>query len=207
MVVTVRRCLVPILCLALIACQPDPEQGEPRAEPPRVPRGYVQRLQIDIDDRVLSFGPFVGYYFKPISGNDLRRLDFICFNEQSFYTRDLPSNARLFAGQAVLRRLPRTDTPVPANGNRIVPVFFPQAPAVWLDTRPEPQDEYRHFHSAYDDRGAVRYGYWLRHVAQAAFVYDMGGRVSDGSPLYHKVQPGIDKKFACIVEFDHGRPE
>jgi hypothetical protein len=148
----------------------------------------------------------VGYYFKPAAAGDFSRLDFICFNERSFYTNDLPANARLFEGQAQLRRLTESGQPVPApsDNERIVPVFFKQAPNAWLRTRPLPLDEYLHFHSAYDDVGAVRYGYWLRHVARAAFTYDMGGRVHSGSPLYHEVKPGPDMAFARILEFDHG---
>lgn len=86
------------LCFALAACGTDPTQRPP--EKPMVPRGYVDRLEFQVDDRVLSFGPFVGYYFKPASGNDLSQLDFLCFNERSFYTRDLPAGALLYSAQA-----------------------------------------------------------------------------------------------------------
>lgn len=172
---------------------------------PKIPRGFVNRLEIQVGARVLSFGPFVGYYFKPSGGGDLQTLDFICFNERSFYTRDVPADTPLFEGQAVWRQLPETGRPVPAaDGRRIVPVFFEAAPAAWRDSRPEPREEYRHFHSAHDARGAVHYGYWLRHVALARFTYDMGGRVDQGSPLYHHVQPGVDRGFARVIEFDHG---
>jgi hypothetical protein len=189
-------------CLVLAACQ-----GEPAVVPadgPTVPRGYVRRLEIQVDDRVLSFGPFVGYYFKPHVDGDLQRLAFVCFNEGRFYTRDLPANTLLFEGQAVWRRLPEVAFAIPRDGGRIVPVFFDAAPAAWRNSRPDPQDEYRHFHSAYDGRGATLYGYWLRHVARASFTYDMGGRVGAQSPLYHVVEPGPDRRFARIIEFDHG---
>lgn len=191
-----------VMWFALAACQTEPT-GAP-LDKPIVPRGYMDRLEIQVDDRVLSFGPFVGYYFKPSSGDDLGRLDFVCFNERSFYTRDLPANALLYKGQARRQRLPDAQTPIPTDGGRIVPVFFSQAPKAWLDARPVPRDEYAHFHSAHDGRGAVYYGYWLRHVAQAQFTYDMGGRVAPGSPLYHRVEPGPDRQFARIIEFDHG---
>lgn len=195
--------LLILLCLVFAGCS-DGSSGTP-SEMPEVPRGYVNRLEIQVDGRVLSFGPFVGYYFKPAGRGDLQGLEFICFNERSFYTRDVPVNTRLFEGQAVWRQLPETDRPVPdADGNRMVPVFFEAAPAAWRDARPEPREEYRHFHSAHDAGGAVRYGYWLRHVALARFIYDMGGRVDTGSPLYHSVQPGVDLGFARIIEFDHG---
>jgi len=62
----------------------------------------------------------------------------------------------------------------------------------------------RSFHSAYDGRGAVRYGYWLAHTAKSRFTYDMGRRVDQTSPLYDPVTPGPDKQFARIIEFDHG---
>jgi len=191
-----------VLWIILLGCQA--ERPEQPAEKPPVPRGYVDRLQIHAGDRVLSFGPFVGYYFKPRSADDLSHLDFICFNERSFYTRDLSANARLFEGQARWHRLPETPEPIPADGRRIVPIFFPQAPEPWLASRPSPREAYVHFHSAYDGRGAVRYGYWLRHIALARFTYDMGGRVTPDSPLYHEVEPGPDHKFARIIEFDHG---
>lgn len=194
-----------VLWLSLLGCPTD-RSIAPREKPP-IPLGYVDRLQIQVNDRVLSFGPFVGYYFKPRATNDLSRLDFICFNERSFYTRDLPPNARLFEGRARWQQLPDSPDVIPMDGNRIVPVFFPQAPDAWLASRPQPQDAFVHFHSAYDDRGAVRYGYWLNHVALEQFTYDMGGRVSSDSPLYHTVEPGPDHKFARIIEFDHGPGE
>jgi hypothetical protein len=172
-------------------------------EEPPVPSGYLNRLEIQVDDRVLSFGPFVGYYFKPSSGSDLSQLDFVCYNERSFYTRDLPANTLLYTGQARWRRLPKAPGQIPADGRRIVPVFFSQAPDAWLDSRPVPSDDYIHFHSARDGRGAVRYGYWLRHTAKARFTYEMGGRVARDSPLYHQVEPGPDREFARIIEFDH----
>jgi hypothetical protein len=191
------------LTLALAACQPDPGHTPPKQPP--VPRGYLDRLEIQVDDRVLAFGPFVGYYFKPSSGGDLKRLDFICFNKDSFYTRDLPANTLLYTGKARWQRLPKAHTAMPgADGRRIVPLFFSQAPEAWRKARPVPQQDYLHFHSAYDGRGAVRYGYWLRHTAKARFTYDMGGRVAPDSALYHLVEPGPDRQFARIIEFDHG---
>jgi hypothetical protein len=191
-----------VLWLVLVACQGNP--GHDAGGTPSVPNGYLRRLEIQVDDRVLTFGPFVGYYFKPATGNDLTRLDFLCFNERSFYTRDLPANALLYAGRARWALLPDAQTAVPADGRRIVPVFFPQAPDAWKQSRPAPSDLYVHFHSAYDGRGAVRYGYWLAHTAKSRFTYDMGGRVDQTSPLYHPVSPGPDKQFARIIEFDHG---
>jgi hypothetical protein len=191
-----------VLWLALTACQTEPTGVS--HEKQIIPIGYMDRIEIHVDDRVLSFGPFVGYYFKPSSGDDLSHLDFVCFNERSFYTRDLPANALLYRGRARWQRLPDEQAAIPANGRRIVPVFFSQAPDAWLKSRPAPSDEYVHFHSAHDGRGALNCGYWLRHTAQASFTYDMGGRVSPGSPLYHRVEPGPDRQFARIIEFDHG---
>lgn len=191
------------LWLGLAACQPDRDQT-PRKAPP-VPRGYLDRIEVQEGDRVFGFGPFVGYYFKPSSGGDLTRLDFICLNEHSFYTRDLPVDALLYTGEARWQRLPEHPIALPAaDGQRIVPLFFFQAPEAWREARPVPQEDYLHFHSAYDGRGAVRCGYWLRHTAQARFTYDMGGRVTRESPLYHLVEPGPDRQFARIIEFDHG---
>jgi hypothetical protein len=88
--------------------------------------------------------------------------------------------------------------------NRINPVSFEQAPPQWLQSRPQPADVYLHFHSCYDARGAVRQGYWLRHVGVAEFTYDMGGRVSIDSILYHRVKKGEDRDFARLIEFDRG---
>ena len=191
------------LCLVLVACSGG--SGKTSAEKPPVPRGYVDRLEIQVADRLFSFGPFVGYYFKPAPQGEFEQLDFICFNERSFYTRDLPANTALFEGQAIWRRLPEADRSIPpAEGRRIVPVFFDEAPQAWRDSRPAPGEEFLHFHSAYDGRGAVLYGYWLRHVSLARFTYDMGGRVAATSPLFHEVRPGPDLAFARIIEFDHG---
>ncbi len=169
-----------------------------------IPRGYVRVLEINMDGKLCRVGPFVGYYFKPEDPNDLSRLKFVCFNERSFYTLDLPENAKLFEGDAMLATLPETDFSLPRGEDRIQPVFFDEAPAEWLATRPEPRDEFVHFHSCYDSSGPVLRGYWLRHYGTAEFTYDMGGRVGQDSPLYHEVTKGVDKNFARIVEFDTG---
>lgn len=169
----------------------------------RIPRGYVSTLEIDLDGRLCRFGPFVGYYFRPVDPANLTSLRFVCFNERRYYTNQLPRNALLFRGQAQHVTLPGTGS-LPVPGERIQPVFFRDVPQAWLETRPEPKDEFVHFHSCYNAMGAVRQGYWLRHEAVARFIYDMGGRVGSGSPLYHKVEPGVDKDFARIVEFDAG---
>ena len=169
----------------------------------RVPRGYAPTLEVGLDGRVMSFGPFVGYYFKPPDPRDLSQLHFLCFNERSFYTRDRPENTLLFEGEARLTELPDVGFDIPA-GSRINPVFREDIPAAWLATRPEPHDHYRHFHSGYDASGPLLAGYWIKHVAVTSFVYDMGGRVDRRSPLYHRVTAGPDSNFAGIVEFDRG---
>lgn len=170
----------------------------------RIPRGYVSTLEIDIDGRLCRFGAFVGYYFRPDHPGNLASLSFLCFNERQFYTKDQPANALLFRGDAQQVTLPDTGVLPPSRAERMQPVFFRDAPQAWLATRPEPKDEFVHFHSCYDGTGAVRHGYWLRHEAVVVFTYDMGGRVGPGSPLYHRVRPGVDKGFAQIVEFDRG---
>jgi hypothetical protein len=192
--------LLPVL-VAAVGCSPGGKDGEKSAL--HVPRGYQPVLEIASDGRLLSFGPFVGYYFKPIDPVDLTLLSVRCFNENRFYTKDLPENALLFSGEAVFVRLPDAGRPIPAKA-RINPVFFPDAPAAWKNTRPEPQDEFVHFHSGYDATGPALAGFWLRHVAEASFTYDMGGRVSKESPLFHRVKPGPDRAFARIIEFDRG---
>ncbi len=176
---------------------------EQTALPLDVPRGYTNSIEFEKDGRVLTFGPFVGYYFSPVNLEDLNRLKFICFNERSFYTQDLPENTKLFEGNAVLQTLTQTDFVIPAD-DRINPILFKDAPAEWLENRPEPQNEYLHFHSAYDALGSVLTGYWIRHEGTAEFTYDMGGRVGPESVLYHKVTPGTDTAFAQILEFDKG---
>ena len=93
---------------------------------------------------------------------------------------------------------------LPRGAERIQPVFPKDIPPGWLATRPPPQEEFVHFHSAYDATGPVRTGYWLRHRAVAAFTYDMGGRVNAGSVLYHRVERGTDLTFPPLVEFDRG---
>ncbi len=191
------------LVWVIILCTGCPGPQKDRQTNLEIPRGYVARLDIQLRDRLLGFGPFVGYYFKPVNPPDLTRLSFVCYNENSFYTGDLPENALLFEGDAVLTQLADTGFQVPAE-NRINPVFFSDAPVDWVRDRPEPREEYLHFHSCYDALGPVLTGYWVRHRAQAAFTYDMGGRVGPDSPLYHEVVPGIDTHFARIIEFDTG---
>lgn len=191
---------LPALLFLFMACG---SGDSPKSEKLAVPRGYVRILQIAHEGRLLKFGPFVGYYFRPLDPKDLTRLQFICFNQKGFYASDMPENARLFEGEAVFQVLEDADFKIPAH-QRINPIFFSQAPQVWLENRPRPRDEFLHFHSCYDGSGAVRAGFWLRHQAKAQFTYDMGGRVGPKSPLYHKVTPGPDKGFARIVEFDQG---
>ncbi|MFO8112586.1 MAG: hypothetical protein R6T92_08785 [Desulfosalsimonadaceae bacterium] len=187
------------LCLFAHGCG----QSGDNVQALEVPRGYVPEIRVEVEDRIFGFGPFVGYYFKPETPGDFTRLKFICFNERSFYTRDLPENAKLFEGTAVLTRLPDADFDLPESA-RINPVFFSEAPPQWLGARPEPKDVFVHFHSCYDVQGPVMTGYWIRHDAVAAFTYDMGGRVGPDSPLYHEATPGTDKDFARIIEFDYG---
>ncbi len=169
-----------------------------------IPKDYVTRIEIHLDGKTLGFGPFVGYYLRPKTPGDNRRLNFICLNERQFYTRDLPADALLFTGDAVFVTLPDVGRSLPRGEGRIQPIFFADAPAEWLAARPAPQEEFVHFHSCYDDTSPVLQGYWLRHVAAADFLYDMGGRVGPKSPLYHEVRKGIDRDFARIVEFDRG---
>ncbi len=197
------RLILVAFCLpALAGCG---RQGDTKAAPPApdVPRGYVSVLEVEKGDRLLGFGPFVGYYFRPESPDDLSRAQFVCFNERSFYTTDVPENAKLFEGEARLVQLPDADRSLP-DADRINPVYFSDAPPQWLESRPEPKDEFLHFHSCYDAAGPTRFGYWIRHAGVATFTYDMGGRVGPDSPLYHQVSPGVDKDFARIVEFDRG---
>lgn len=191
--------LLLLLGLAAAGCGP----GE-QAVPLEVPRGYLASLRLEAEGRLLGFGPFVGYYFRPEEPADLTRLRFVCFNERQFYTRDLPANALLFEGEARLATLPELGMPLPRGEERIQPVLPGEIPPGWLATRPAPQAEFVHFHSAYDGTGPVRTGYWLRHRAVAAFAYDMGGRVGPGSVLYHRVEPGVDLGFPPLVEFDRG---
>ncbi|MFZ3045705.1 MAG: hypothetical protein WA151_07305 [Desulfatirhabdiaceae bacterium] len=168
-----------------------------------VPHGYMARLEQVHDGRMIGFGPFVGYYFRPEDFRDLSRLRFVCFNENRFYSSDMPDGAKLYEGTAVRATLPLADVVIPTRG-RINPVFFQEAPEAWRNTRPEPQDVFVHFHSCYNSAGPVRTGYWIRHVAVSDFTYDMGGRVGKQSPLYHRVLTGPDRDFAGIIEFDRG---
>jgi hypothetical protein len=201
-----RWLLLAAVVVSLVSggCASDEEQGQ---VPLEIPRGYLSVLEIERGGLLSRFGPFVGYYFIPEDPGTFSELRFVCFNERGFYTKDLPRNAQLFWGQARLATLPRADFKLRNGRERIAPVFFPNAPDEWLESRPQPKDEFVHFHSCYNARGALRQGYWLRHVAVAAFTYDMGGRVGPESPLYHRVQPGVDKQFARIVEFDSGPVE
>jgi len=178
--------------------------GKPGEVELDIPRGYMPTLMVERQGRLYRFGPFVGYYFRPADPQDLSRLRFVCFNEGGFYSSNAAKNERLFEGQAILVSLPDIGVKPPSSSERIQPVFFEDAPAEWLETRPEPQNEFVHLHSLYDAQGAVLRGYWLRHSAVADFTYDMGGRVGPDSPLYHEVQKGVDRNFARIVEFDSG---
>lgn len=189
-----------LLLLALLGCAGQ-NSGQQKVDL-KVPPGYQATLEVVDQGTLYGFGPFVGYYFKAEPG--LRRVKLVCFNERGFYSSDMPVNALLFKGEAVLTRLPRRKNKTQSGSQRITPVFFSEAPREWLATRPEPPEEYLHFHSAYNANGAALIGYWIRHRAVAAFTYDMGGRVDSDSPLYHHVKPGVDAAFAKIIEFDRG---
>jgi len=206
-----------VVCLLLLTwplgCAPrgpgsgSTTSGTTEAVGVQVPHGYSARLLISRNGQLYRFGPFMGYYFRPVERGDFSEVEFVCFNENSFYTDDVPAGAKLYTGRGVLRRLEPVDGAMPDEGGRIRPVFFDAAPQAWLDDRPEPQDEFVHFHSTYNAGGATWLGYWLRHRATAEFTYDMAGRLSKDSPLYHKVSPGVDRDLARVVEFDFGPSE
>jgi len=61
---------------------------------------------VGVDGRRIGFGPFVGYYFRPEDPRNLSRLQFVCFNENKFYSSDMPDGARLYEGTAVRTTLP-----------------------------------------------------------------------------------------------------
>jgi len=201
---TIIRFVAVGLLLILMACTDGGSTDESPSVELDVPRGYQSTVRVEIDGQVASFGPFVGYYFRPQSTKDLSQMDFVCFNERGFYSSDMPVNAMLFKGQAVLGRLPGTRSDQPQPIGRITPITFDEAPASWLATRPKPQDSYLHFHSLHDGRGARMEGYWITHEAMASFTYDMGGRVGQDSILYHEVEAGTDMRFAPLIEFDQG---
>lgn len=170
------------------------------------PRGYYSQLEFLHQGQRLTFGPFVGYYFRPEKGDDLTRLTFRCYNERQFYTDQLPADALLFEGEALLSSLPQVRA-LPQSSARIEPVFFAEAPAEWLQSRPAPQDQFVHFHSAYSASGPSYTGYWLRHQPVVPFIYNMGGRIAADSPLYHQAAPDAPQRFPHIIEFDAGSTE
>ena len=55
----------------------------------------MARLEQVHDGRMVGFGPFVGCYFRPEDPGDLSRLGFVCFNENRFYSLDMPNGAKL----------------------------------------------------------------------------------------------------------------
>jgi hypothetical protein len=188
--------------MLIMSCQE--QEPPPAADEPEIPRGYVATLQLEHKGQLYRFGPFVGYYFHASRPDNVSTLDFICFNERRFYASDMPINAELFAGEAVLQELKSIPEAVPSSPGRIRPVFFDGAPAHWLNNRPRPHEHFIHFHSAYNDAGVAFMGYWLKHRGLSEFTYDMGGRVSSNSPLFHKVRVGTDLDFPRIIEFDFG---
>ncbi len=203
---TLTVLLICVYTVVMSGCRPEPETDGPNGSSDGVvvvPHGYMARLEQVFDGQMIGFGPFVGYYFRPESPGDPSRLRIVCFNETRFYSSDMPDGAKLYEGTAVRTTLPRADVVIPAQ-DRINPVFFEQAPETWRGTRPEPRNEFVHFHSCYNGAGPVLTGYWIRHVAVSDFTYDMGGRVGNESPLYHRVHKGPDLDFARIVEFDRG---
>src|SRR6056297_714904 len=191
----IRR-LILLMCLLVPTFAPAVE----------TPRGFYPQLEFVHQGQLLTFGPFVGYYFRPEKGDDLTRLTFRCYNERQFYTDQLPADALLFEGEAVLSTLPQVRS-LPAGNARIEPIFFVEAPSEWLQSRPSPQNKFVHFHSAYSATGPSYTGYWLRHQPVRSFTYNMGGRVGEDSPLYHQARPDVPKGFPHIIEFDAGSTE
>ncbi|MFO7811529.1 MAG: hypothetical protein R6V21_01035 [Pelovirga sp.] len=191
-----------IRCLLLLVCLLAPTV----VAAVEAPRGYYAQLEFVHEGQRLTFGPFVGYYFRPEIGDDLTQLRFRCYNERRFYTDQLPDDALLFEGEAVLSSLPQVRE-LPRSDARIEPIFFDDAPDEWLQSRPEPQDQFVHFHSAYSASGPSYTGFWLRHQADTSFTYNMGGRVSADSPLYHQATPEAPQHFPHIIEFDAGPTE
>ncbi len=189
--------------LTMTGCPPANGPDAASTTEPSIPHGYMARLEQMSNGGMIGFGPFVGYYFRPDDPRYLSRLRFVCFNENRFYSSDMPDGAKLYEGEAVRITLPDADIALPAE-DRINPIFFKDAPKTWRESRPKPPDEFLHFHSCYNGAGPVRTGYWVRHVAVTDFTYDMGGKVGKDSPLHHKVQKGPDRQFARIIEFDRG---
>jgi len=177
-----------------------PDARSQRFEPPR---GFQSSWKIPLGDVLAGFGPFVGYWFRPETSGNFDRLRFVCANVNRFYASTMPDGAVLFEGDAILRKLPGTGEPLP-RAHRINAVFFAEAPAEWLRTRPEPREEFLHFHSCYDASGPLPHGYWMRHVAREPFLFDMGARAGPGSPVYHEIERGPARNFSRIVEFDRG---
>ena len=83
-----------LILLAASACGEDVSQRQ-RVEL-EVPPGYQATLEVISGGTLHSFGPFVGYYFKPAPG--FERLVFVCFNERGFYASDMPLKRKALRG-------------------------------------------------------------------------------------------------------------
>ena len=93
---TILTLLLTVACaVAMSGCRSD-QDIDGSAGVVAVPHGYMARLEQVHDSRMIGFGPFVGYYFRPEDPSDLSRLQFICFNEKRFYSSDMPDGAKLF---------------------------------------------------------------------------------------------------------------
>ena len=88
-----------------------------------IPHGYMARLEQVHEGRLIGFGPFVGYYFRPEDPRDLGRLSFVCFNEKRFYSSDMPDGAKLYEGTALLVTLPSADIVIPGPGQDQSDIF------------------------------------------------------------------------------------
>ncbi len=131
---TTLTLLITCACVAVMSgCRSDQGTDGSSDGPVSVPHGYMDRLEQVHDGRMIGFGPFVGYYFRPEDPRDLSRLRFVCFNENRFYSSDMPDGAKLYEGTAVRTTLPLTDAVIPAR-DRINPVFFDEWPEDWFNT-------------------------------------------------------------------------
>ena len=129
---TILTLLLTCTCAAVIfGCRSVKGESESDSIPDGVvaiPHGYMARLEQVHDGRMIGFGPFVGYYFRPETPRDLSRLSFVCFNEKRFYSSDMPDSAKLYEGTALLVTLPSADIVIPPPRTESIRYFFRKHP-------------------------------------------------------------------------------
>lgn len=168
------------------------------------PSGWTSTLVQRIEGEQVVFGRIPGHYWRLTPDPNV-----VCglhYNTGHTSASGEHPDALLYLVEGRLASLPleRNETPQPDEPWRVREELLEDAPVAWTQTAPE-EPGYVYWRSYYHPgrRTAEPVGYWLRHVAFSTFTFDNGH--ADGNYAFtHRVEPGIDLRFAPKINFDAG---